>query len=477
MVQPGVVEQRAAGQHPAGLEHPHHLDHRPRRVGEAVQPGERDDQVERAVLERQVADVGEPRPHLVGHTTPLGGAHRPVEHGLGDVGGDVLHALAGLQPAQRDAAAARDVEHPRSGRLPADLGRGVVAAAAGRSGCRPATSQAAAPPVLDRPVVEVRPERVVVPAAEAGLDSASCRGAHEATRVDGPRDASVHLGGAAPRRRGRTWRDRRPADLETRRQPGAAQADGDVVVPGRGRRRCRRPAAAGPGSQRCRSTTTSARQQRRQPDGIPRRAPPRAARRGCPMTCAIDEHPVRASSPHRSEQAGHATHAVDAEGPRRTRGAAPLDAPDPPASLQRGAAGERRAAPRRDSCSRVAAPQADRRAGPGQSTTLSLLAPRQQLLGAQHLARHAEARRPGRRRSGAAGGRAPLTSRLIALERGLVSRPCSMNQARSASIDDSACRSQSRLSDGLRGRRRAGPAPCRRTPRGPAARRARGRRR
>ena len=62
----GVVEQRAAGEHPAGAQHPGHLGDGAPRVGEAVQPGEGDDQVELAVGERQGADVGEPGLDLVG---------------------------------------------------------------------------------------------------------------------------------------------------------------------------------------------------------------------------------------------------------------------------------------------------------------------------------------------------------------------------------------------------------------------------
>ena len=99
----------AAGDHPAGPEHARHLRDRASRVGEAVQAGERHDQVHRTVRERQGFHVGQPRLDLLGNPTRTRGRHGAVEHGLGDVGGEVLRRPA---PAAVRAAP----RHPRTGR-------------------------------------------------------------------------------------------------------------------------------------------------------------------------------------------------------------------------------------------------------------------------------------------------------------------------------------------------------------------------
>ncbi len=68
----GVGEQGAAGQDAAGVQHAGHLQDGEVRVGEAVQAGEGDDQVELAVGEGQRADVGEHRLDLRGHVALAG---------------------------------------------------------------------------------------------------------------------------------------------------------------------------------------------------------------------------------------------------------------------------------------------------------------------------------------------------------------------------------------------------------------------
>ena len=59
---------------PPEPQHARHLGDRPARVGEAVQAGERDDQVHRTVRERQGPHVGQPRLDLLGHPARARGA-------------------------------------------------------------------------------------------------------------------------------------------------------------------------------------------------------------------------------------------------------------------------------------------------------------------------------------------------------------------------------------------------------------------
>ena len=167
VAQAGVGQQRAAGQDTAGVQHPGHLEDGAVRVGEAVQAGEGDDEVELTVGERKVPHVGEHRLDL-GHDVALASdAHGAVQHRLGDVRGDVPDPLAGPQASQRHPTAGRDVEHRRARGLATDLRGGGVqpAQVAADPGLpqRPAGLR-----VLDGPVVELPPQRVVAPATEAG---------------------------------------------------------------------------------------------------------------------------------------------------------------------------------------------------------------------------------------------------------------------------------------------------------------------
>ena len=119
VAQTRVAGQHAAGDHAPGAQHARHLGDCPARGGEAVQTGEGDHQVHRAVRERQGADVGHPRHDLVGDAALAGGGHGAVQHRLGDVGGEIGDALPGPQAAQRDPAATRDIEdHGTAGSEP-----------------------------------------------------------------------------------------------------------------------------------------------------------------------------------------------------------------------------------------------------------------------------------------------------------------------------------------------------------------------
>ena len=145
----------------------------PRR-GEAVQAGEGDDHVDRTVVERQRLDVRQPRHHLVGDAAPPGCGDRAVEHRLRDVGGEVGQALPGSQAPQSDTAAARDVEHHRARGQPADLGHGVVQQRQVAAHDQP-PAEAAEPRVLDRPVVDAGPQRVVGPGTDGSPHHALTR--------------------------------------------------------------------------------------------------------------------------------------------------------------------------------------------------------------------------------------------------------------------------------------------------------------
>ena len=91
------------------------------RPREAVEPGEADDEIELAIVELQLVDVGDHRLDLVLYAAFAGGLHRPVEHRLRDVSGDVADTLIGAQAAECDPTSARDVQHRSARRHLADL--------------------------------------------------------------------------------------------------------------------------------------------------------------------------------------------------------------------------------------------------------------------------------------------------------------------------------------------------------------------
>ena len=195
----GVGEQRAPRQRGAGGEHAHHLGDGTARVGEAVDAGQGDDEVERRIGERKGAHVGRDGGDLVGDAEPGRGRARPAEHRRRDVGGDVVDPLTGTQAAEGDARPGRHVEDPGTAREGADLvGRlaqeGQVAAGAGPPG------RAADAVVLHEPRVDVGPQRVLVPATQPGEPHVS-RPIRWASR--GARGCAASAPARRTRRRGR----------------------------------------------------------------------------------------------------------------------------------------------------------------------------------------------------------------------------------------------------------------------------------
>ncbi len=140
----------------------------------------------------QVADVGDPRLHLIVDAAVAGGFGVRSSIVWAMSAATYVTPWPGAQPAQRDPAAARDVQHPRAGGLPADLlGRGVQPAQVALHPDPP--HRTAHPWVLDGPVVEARPQRVVAPAAESGEP-------HAGSSRRGRRPS-----GGSPRRGSRRW--------------------------------------------------------------------------------------------------------------------------------------------------------------------------------------------------------------------------------------------------------------------------------
>ncbi len=127
------------------------------RVGEAVQPGERRDQVDRGVREREVADVGDERRRPGERCRAVGPSPGPVEHGGGDVRGDVVEPLARGDAPHRDAVAGGHVEHPRPGGQPPDLAHGVVQETEVAAEAEPPGHSPDAP-VLHEPAVDAGPQ-------------------------------------------------------------------------------------------------------------------------------------------------------------------------------------------------------------------------------------------------------------------------------------------------------------------------------
>src|SRR5205085_7510111 len=117
-----------------------------------------------AVGERKRPDVGEDRLDLGGDVPLTRDADGPVEHRLGDVRGDVPDPLPGAQAPEGGAATHRYVEHRGARRLPADLRRGRVEPPQVAADAR-APQDASERGVLDAPVVDGGPERVVAPPA------------------------------------------------------------------------------------------------------------------------------------------------------------------------------------------------------------------------------------------------------------------------------------------------------------------------
>src|SRR4051794_21885499 len=105
-----VGEKDAAGEPAARLQAARDLAHRPVGVRDAVQAGERDAEVELAVGELEVLDVGLHHLHLV-EVALASRALGAREHRGRDVGRHVADPLASAEPAQRQPAAARHVEH------------------------------------------------------------------------------------------------------------------------------------------------------------------------------------------------------------------------------------------------------------------------------------------------------------------------------------------------------------------------------
>ncbi len=162
----GVGGDHAARHDATGAQHPRHLGDRRSGRGEAVQPGEGDDQVDRPVVQRQRRRRRPGRGTTWSATPRLRAAASVlVEHRLRDVGGEVGHALPWAQATKSDTAAARYVEHYRARRQPADLGHGVVQQRQVAAHDQP-PAEAAEPRVLDRPVVDAGPQRVVRPGAD-----------------------------------------------------------------------------------------------------------------------------------------------------------------------------------------------------------------------------------------------------------------------------------------------------------------------
>ena len=138
----------------------------PRGSGKQCSPVKDTTRSNSSVGERQLAHVGGARLHLVGDSA--GAAASIVRSSMvGEMSAATYETpCPGSQAAQRDPAAAGDVEDPGT-----RLGCRPISAAASYSSRRslPIPSRHSAPParrVLDGPVVERRPERVVAPAAE-----------------------------------------------------------------------------------------------------------------------------------------------------------------------------------------------------------------------------------------------------------------------------------------------------------------------
>src|SRR5947209_3528712 len=130
---------------------------------EAVQPRERQAEVELVVLEREALDVRGARLDLI-EVALARDLACPGEHGWSDVGGDVASAAAGGEAAQRDAAAAWDVEDRAAlGNLSDGVERLVEAARVGPEQGPP--KRACQELTLDEEAVDGRPRMVASPVA------------------------------------------------------------------------------------------------------------------------------------------------------------------------------------------------------------------------------------------------------------------------------------------------------------------------
>ena len=122
VTQRSATQHRAAADASAGPNDASQLPHRPMRIGETMQAREGQDQIELAVGELQVVDVGlgsfDLDAHLAGFV--LG----PLQHGRGNICGDVAHREVARHVAQDNAAAARKVQYCSAIVEPLELGLG-----------------------------------------------------------------------------------------------------------------------------------------------------------------------------------------------------------------------------------------------------------------------------------------------------------------------------------------------------------------
>jgi hypothetical protein len=163
----GSLDHRGAPQLAAGLEHACRLRDRRRWIWEAVKTRAGDAQLQAAVFERQRLDVGLDELDPVNATT-VGLGAGPAEHAGREVAGHVLEMLLGSQAAERDTAAARDVEHAGARR---QLGEAADVAVEGRGFGAP--DQATQDPARRRPPPTVARVGVRLPARRLVLQRAA----------------------------------------------------------------------------------------------------------------------------------------------------------------------------------------------------------------------------------------------------------------------------------------------------------------
>lgn len=160
------VEQCAARQPPARPGNSAQLKHGVAGTWEAVQPGEADDEIELVIVELQGVDVGNDRLDLVLDTALPRRFPYPVQHRWRYVRGDVTNALARAKTPERHPTAAGDVQHRGSRRLLTNLFGGPMEFAEVAAEAQ-FPDRSPDPWMLDRPIVEVGPRRVLVPGTKS----------------------------------------------------------------------------------------------------------------------------------------------------------------------------------------------------------------------------------------------------------------------------------------------------------------------